>query len=181
MVSTHIEPVTVVYTWEVAEGREEDFEEWAHGITAEAARHPGHLGATWLRPEGPERRYHTVVRFTDGDRLNAWLESPERRTWIDRLEGLAREERLHTTGMETWFSLPERMVKAPPRWKMGMVTFGGVYPLSLILQTTAVPVAQGWPLPLRALVFPIILVPLLTYVIMPVLSRLLSRWLYPGQ
>jgi antibiotic biosynthesis monooxygenase (ABM) superfamily enzyme len=181
MRSSHLEPVTVVFTWEVAKGREEEFEEWAHGITTEAARYPGHLGATWLRPEGADRRYHTVVRFTDGGRLSRWLESPERDRWMERLDGLAHEDRAHTTGMETWFSLPDRSVQAPPRWKMALVTFAGVYPLALILQLTAVPATKEWPLPLRALVFPVVLVPLLTYVIMPGLSRLLRDWLYPGQ
>lgn len=181
MIRTNVEPVTVVYTWDVAKGREHDFEEWAHGITDEATRFPGHLGATWLRPEGKDRRYHTVLRFSDGDRLSAWLESPERERWMRRLEGLAEEDRTHTTGMETWFSLPDRSVPAPPRWKMALVTFAAVYPLSLLLQATAVPLAKSWPLPLRSLVFPIVLVPLLTYVIMPTLSRVLRRWLYPGQ
>lgn len=181
MVGTRVEPVTVIFSWEVAKGREDEFEEWAHGITAEASRFPGHLGATWLRPEGDDRRYHTVVRFTDGARLDDWLRSPERERWIDRLGDTAHEERLHTTGMETWFSLPERPVAAPPRWKMALVTFAGVYPISVVLQVTAVPASQQWPAPLRALVFPVILVPLLTYVIMPGLSRLLREWLYPGQ
>jgi uncharacterized protein len=181
VVSTRVDPVTVVFTWEVAKGREAEFEEWAHGITTAAARFPGHLGATWLRPEGKDRRYHTVVRFSDGARLSAWLESPERESWMDRLGDLADEDRAHTTGMETWFSLPDRSVSAPPRWKMALVTFAGVYPLSLVLQVTAVPAAEGWPVPLRACVFPVLLVPLLTYVIMPALSRLLRRWLYPSQ
>jgi antibiotic biosynthesis monooxygenase (ABM) superfamily enzyme len=34
---------------------------------------------------------------------------------------------------------------------------------------------------MRGAVFPLILVPLLTYVIMPGLSRLPRRWLYPSQ
>ncbi|MEV0208219.1 hypothetical protein AB0H97_23850 [Streptomyces sp. NPDC050788] len=39
-----------------------------------------------------------------------------------------------------------------------------------------------WPLPLRAAVFPVLLLPVLTYLVMPRLSRLLRLWLYrpPG-
>lgn len=181
MVPKHAEPVTVVFTWRVARGREPEFEEWAHDITSAATRSPGHLGSTWLRPQGADRTYHTVLRFTDSRRLAAWLDSPERQGWIDRLDGLASEERLQTTGMETWFSLPERTVHAPPRWKMSLVTFAVVYPLSLALQLTAVPLTSPWPLPLRALAFPVILVPLLTYLFMPILSRLLRRWLYSAE
>ncbi|MFI1468979.1 hypothetical protein [Streptomyces wuyuanensis] len=36
------EAVTVVHTREVAPGRGEEFEQWAHGIEAEAAAFTGH-------------------------------------------------------------------------------------------------------------------------------------------
>jgi antibiotic biosynthesis monooxygenase (ABM) superfamily enzyme len=175
------QPVTVMFTWDVEPGREAAFESWAHGVNDTASAYPGHLGATWLRAEGSRHRYYTILNFSDENRLNTWMDSDEREEWLRRVDGIATEHRHRTTGMETWFSLPDRSVHAPPRWKMALVTFAGVYPLSLILQVTAVPVAKAWPLPLRGLVFPAILVPLLTYLIMPGLSRLLRRWLYPGQ
>ncbi|MFB7224303.1 hypothetical protein [Streptomyces sp. NPDC056227] len=52
-----------------------------------------------------------------------------------------------TTGTETWFSLPEQPVTAPPKWKATLVTMLGAYPVAyginwlLGLQTTT------WPLP----------------------------------
>ncbi|MFH9011100.1 hypothetical protein ACH4C6_06950 [Streptomyces sp. NPDC017943] len=41
------------------------------------------------------------------------------------------------------------------------------------------PSTAGWPLPLRAVVFPLVLLPVLTYLVMPGLSRVLRQWLYP--
>ena len=41
-----------------------------------------------------------------------------------------------------------------------------------------VPAVLSWPLLLRASLFPLGLVPLLTFLIMPRLSRLLRQWLY---
>jgi uncharacterized protein len=173
-------PVTVVFSWDVAPGREGAFEEWAREVGRVAERFDGHLGATWFRPEGAGRRYYTVVRFTDEARLREWLDSPQRKELIGRIGGIATEHRHHTTGMETWFSLPGEAVPAPPRWKMAAVTFGAVYPLSLLIQTFLSPHTQPWPLPVRALLFPLLIVPLLTYAVMPHLSRLLRRWLYPA-
>jgi len=38
----------------------------------------------------------------------------------------------------------------------------------------------GLPLPLRALLFPLVLLTLMTFVVMPVVTRVLRRWLVPG-
>lgn len=175
---TEREPVTVVFSWDVRPGREADFEEWAHGITAAATRRPGHLGATWLRPPDQSQRYHTILRFSDADRLGAWLDSAEREQWIRKLDGVAREHRDRTSGMETWFSLPGQLGASPPKTRMVAVTLLAVYPLSLLFQWLVAPLTQTWPLPLRAFAFPLIMVPLLTYVVMPGMSRLFRRWLY---
>jgi antibiotic biosynthesis monooxygenase (ABM) superfamily enzyme len=42
-----------------------------------------------------------------------------------------------------------------------------------------VPRTAGWPLLLRPLVLAGILVPVMTWIVMPRLTRLLRRWLYP--
>jgi uncharacterized protein len=171
-------PVTVVFSWDVTPGREAAFEEWARDVGRAASRFEGHLGATWFRPEGAGRRYYTVVRFTDEARLREWLDSPRRKELIARLPGIATEHRHHTTGMETWFSLPDVAAPPPARWKMAVVTFGAVFPLSLLYQAFLVPHSQPLPLAVRALLFPVVLVPLLTYLILPRLSRLFRAWLY---
>ena len=175
-----IRPATMVVTWDVAPGREAEFETRAHDLNQAAARFPGHLGATWLRAEGTRHRYYTIVNFADEDRLRTWLRSSEREERIGRLAGIAKEHRQgDTTGLETWFSLPGEAVPSPPRWKMVLVTLVAVYPISLLLQGLA-PLTQSAPLWLRGLMFPVVMVPTLTYLVMPRLSRLLRRWLYPA-
>ncbi|MEU8341356.1 hypothetical protein SAMN05443665_1010101 [Actinomadura meyerae] len=179
MANAESEPVTVVATWDVKPGRERDFEGWAQGLHRVATGYPGHLGATWLRAEGARHRYYTVVHFADQDSLDRWLRSADRAEWLDRLTGIAEEHQLDTTGLETWFSVPGEAVPAPSKAKMIAVTFCAVYPLSLLLNAFATPLTKSWPVPLQALTFPVIVIPLLTVVIMPALSRLLRRWLYP--
>ena len=44
-----------------------------------------------------------------------------------------------------------------------------------------VPRMAGLPLPLRALAFPLVLLTLMTFVVMPVVTRVLRRWLGPRQ
>lgn len=176
--------VTAVFTWQVRPGREAQFEEWTHGVTRAASRFPGSEGVVWVRPESGHL-FHAIARFCDTERLSAWLDSPERAAWHRRISGIATEvssERQATTGMETWFSLPGTTVQSPPRWKMALTTLLAAYPLVLLLQWLVVPATASWPLPLRAALFPAVLLPSLTYLIMPWLSRLLRLWLYrrPG-
>ncbi|MET8246425.1 antibiotic biosynthesis monooxygenase [Streptomyces sp. NPDC005202] len=185
MSATHLrqgEPVTTILTWQVRPGHEEEFEEWTRRVTKAARRFPGNEGVTWLRPEHGHR-YHSMLRFSDPHRLTAWLTSKERAEWHSRIEGIATEvssARQSTTGMETWFSLPGTTVQPPPRWKMVLTTFLGAYPFTLLIQWPVTPRTTSWPLPLRAAVFPVVLLPVLTYLVMPWLSRLLRLWLYPS-
>jgi antibiotic biosynthesis monooxygenase (ABM) superfamily enzyme len=175
---TASESAAEVITWQVNPGRRADFESWAHGITTAATTRQGHLGAAWFRPDGADTWYQTVIRFTTADLLARWMDSDERAEWITLLDGIATEHVSRSTGMESWFSLPDQAVAAPPKWKMAVVSFAAIWPLSILFNGLVVPAVVSWPLLLRASLFPLGLVPLLTFLIMPRLSRLLRHWLY---
>jgi antibiotic biosynthesis monooxygenase (ABM) superfamily enzyme len=49
----------------------------------------------------------------------------------------------------------------------------------LAFQALVVPRLAGLPFPLQALSFPLVLLTLMTFVVMPVVTRLLRRWLGP--
>ena len=177
------EPVTVLYSRRVKPGREADFEAWARGIVAAARQFPGHLGASVLDAPG-SREYHILFTFADRRSLRAWLDSDERRRWLVRVGELLEADRglQQLTGLETWFKLPGSNVPTmtpPPRWKMWLVSLVAVYPLVLAFQVLVVPRMARLPLPLRALVFPLVLLTLMTFVVMPMVTRALRRWLGP--
>ena len=177
------DPVTVLYSRRVKPGREADFEAWARGIVAAARQFPGHLGASVLDAPG-SREYHILFTFADRRSLRAWLDSAERRRWLGRVGELLEADRglQQLTGLETWFKLPGSNVPTmtpPPRWKMWLVSLVAVYPLVLAFQVLVVPRMARLPLPLRALVFPLVLLTLMTFVVMPMVTRALRRWLGP--
>lgn len=64
---------------------------------------------------------------------------------------------------------------------MSIVTLIAVYPPVLVFDLLTHAWFETWPLPLRTLVLPVVLSPLLTYAVMPFLSRLLRRFLYVNQ
>jgi uncharacterized protein len=177
------DPVTVLYSRRVKPCREADFEAWARGIVAAARQFPGHLGASVLDAPG-SREYHILFSFADRRSLRAWLDSEERRRWLARVGELLEADRglQQLTGLETWFKLPGANVPTmtpPPRWKMWLVSLIAVYPMVLAFQALVVPRMARLPLPLRALLFPLVLLTLMTFVVMPMVTRALRRWLGP--
>jgi antibiotic biosynthesis monooxygenase (ABM) superfamily enzyme len=64
---------------------------------------------------------------------------------------------------------------------MTVVTFIGVFPLAMILNLTLGPAIREWPFVLSNAVFNAAVVVLLSWAVMPVVTRLLHRWLQPEQ
>ncbi|GAB3597332.1 hypothetical protein [Microbacterium tumbae] len=67
----------------------------------------------------------------------------------------------------------------PPRWKMAIVTWIGVYPIITLLLFAVGPLIIGLPTPLMTLILTVVLVSLLSFVVMPLLTRLFGPWLRP--
>jgi uncharacterized protein len=174
--------VTLVVSRDVQPGRERDYEEWEHRII-HAAVPFGSLGAAVIAPEGPTGARRIVVqRFPDEEALKRWEESEERKALLREVEQFSVAHDQQATGLETWFALPdERAIVPPPRWKMLLTTLLGAYPLVVVLSAFVLPRVEGWPLLARAALLPVVVLSLMTYVVMPQLSRLLRRWLYPPQ
>jgi antibiotic biosynthesis monooxygenase (ABM) superfamily enzyme len=61
---------------------------------------------------------------------------------------------------------------------MALVTLLGVFPTSLLLTVTVGAAVHAWPLPARSLVIAGCMVALLTWLVMPLLTRLLHCWLH---
>lgn len=178
------EGLTVVVTRRVLRGQREAFEAAMGEFIAFAMASPGHLDIQVLRPGGAGSHDYTVVdRFADPASRRAFTASSQYAAWMERLGALTEhgpnfEEAGGTAG---WFTLPEFPGAAPPpRPKMALVTFLGVYPLTSILPGLAKGVLPTWhPLALNVVVTGLI-VTLLTWVVMPLLTRLFRPWLFAG-
>ncbi len=177
-------PVTAVASRRVKPGKEQEFEEWVSGILGAAAEFPGYLGSNVVRPGDPDDdEFQVLFKFDRASNLQRWEKSDERRAWLRRVRPLIHEENVRVlTGLETWFTLPSRPGEpAPPRYKMAVVTWIAVFPLATGIFALTHPLLGGLPTVLRTLVFTIVMVTLMTYVIMPRMTRLFSFWLYPDR
>lgn len=175
--------VTAVICHVVRPGREEGYEAWFHGIAADARKFKGHLGVNTIRPQDHAHlEYVVILKFDCYDNLKTWLESDVRREWIERLQPLIEKpEALQTlTGLETWFTLSNKPMKSPPpRYKMMLVTWLGVFFTLPQLNRLLAPLLSGLPVFLSQLISTGLGVALLTYLIMPRLTQLFRKWLYP--
>lgn len=178
------ELISALFTWHVKPGREQDFEAWAHRMTATAGRFPGHLGASWLRSDHDSHEFQTVLRWSGAQQYWAWIESSERAACLRQGQQFMQHPQpvgVHATGLETWFTLPgQRTITPPPRWKMWLLTLIAVFPLALLFQMFVIPHLRGLPLVARSAALGGTLTTLMTFVVMPTLTRALRRWLYPS-
>ena len=108
--------------------------------------------------------------------------SEERADWLAKLESITldSEEVSSLTGMERWFTLPDRSVtQAPPKYKSATLLLLGLYPLVLVLGPLLQPLIGSWPSALQILVSLVVSIPLMVWIVMPQLTRLFFGWLYP--
>lgn len=173
--------VTVIYSWKVKKGKEKEFIAWLHGVASDAFNFPGHLGITTLRPPNGQGIYHSILRFDTEKHLDNWINSPQRKRWIQKLDGIATKQKTKVSGLETWFDLPS-MSTPPPKWKMVIIIAIGVYPLSLILGYYVSPHLLSLNIFIRSLLFPLIVPAALTYALVPFLTQhVFKKWLYTSK
>ncbi|CCQ72617.1 antibiotic biosynthesis monooxygenase [Magnetospira sp. QH-2] len=175
-------PVTVSVSRRVRPGREADYEAWISGVVEVARHFHGHQGVNVLRPSDKTGgRYVLIYRYDSWEHCHAWEESETRADWTAKLDELVEGEAefKRVTGLEFWFDLPEVPAAAKPSpHKMAItlmiVVFCLVYPLQLILG----PVLSPYPLWIKVALIIVIQVLLMTYVVMPRVTRIIKPWLF---
>ncbi len=178
------QPVTVVVSRRVRPGREAGYEAWLEALIAQASSMPGYLGTDVHRPPpiGP-REYTSVFRFDSLEHLQHFERSEARAAALaavgEFVEADATWRRL--TGLEFWFTPPPgTVVPQPSRWRMAVVMIAVVYGLVFSIGGLVAMVLEGAPMAVRLLVTITIEVFLMTYVLMPRLTRALAWWIYPS-
>lgn len=176
------QPVTIIAVHQVKPGKEKAFEATMSGLIKAAMTFEGHLGANVIRPtDSSDRKYHIIFKFDRIGNLHRWENSKIRHAWLMRLAELTQESLPYQilTGLETWFTLPRASGCSPPRYKMALITWLAIFPLIVGINILFGSVLNALPLLLRSLILTVVLVFLMTYVVMPRMTRLFARWLYP--
>ena len=190
----HSKPVTVIVKRIAKKDKVKEFEEWLSGISKEVSRQEGSMGIDIIKPtpnisNKSKPEYVIIFRFNTYENLDKWETSPIRHEWLQKGRKLAESDYdvQKLTGLEFWFtpyfkdeSSPMIPLQPPPRYKMVIVTI----PVISILLMTLVPQIHfltemlSIPFPIRLVIALTITVLLMTYVIMPLLTKLLKPWLF---
>ncbi|MFI7641626.1 antibiotic biosynthesis monooxygenase [Nonomuraea sp. NPDC049400] len=170
----------VLVTRPVRAGRAREFEAWLEQIRSLAARH-GSQGMAVIPPLPGSTEYAIIYRFADAEAQRAWRSAPGRATLLaasaDLAEAAPAEREL--TGLEGWFAPGDgALVRPPARWKSWLVTLIALYVLLVTITALAEPLLAPLSIPVRFAVLLPVLTALMTWSVMPRLSRLLARWLY---
>lgn len=169
----------VVFTFRARSGQEQALGRWVHRVVGAARQYEGNIAATVIGPD-QAGEYRVLHLFRDLAALESWLGSAQRAELLRAAEPLLeRPPAVLRTGLETWFRLPSDgpAILPPPRWKMWVTSVVAIYPLVVIFLAWVSPHINGWPLAVRAAVFPLVLLSLMTYLVMPNVTRLLRPWL----
>jgi uncharacterized protein len=186
----HLRPVTVIVKRIAKKNKIKEFEEWLSGISREVSRQNGSMGIDIIRPTDKELKpeYVIIFRFDNYDNLTKWENSSIRNEWLQKGKELVQSDPdvQKLTGLEFWFTpyskknLHSIPLYSPHRYKMVLVTI----PVIALLLFTLVPqihlIGESLSIPyLIRFVFAIaIMVLLMTYFIMPLLTKVLRPWLF---
>ena len=165
------------------------YENWRNGVNHELASFKGFMGLEVIPPSGGKSHgktleYHIIFRFDNYPNLQKWQESDclelklkEASEFLDSKFNIQ-----YVDGMELWYDLPKgRPVFGKPSYfKQVLVVIMTVYPLII---------GAGWLLnvffhmdglnPSIVIFFNVIIVAaLMTYPVMPYVTKLLQPWLY---
>lgn len=180
---TPTDPVTFIVSRSIRPGQEDAYQRWVKDVSAELLHFEGSIGLDIHTPaSGNPHEYCLIYRFDTYEHLNHWMESAERRAWLAKLDGLIEgDTRVEVvTGLEYWFQragiTPARM---PSRHKQALVSWLAIFPLTTLVATLLMPVIDPLPLLLRNMLVSGLVILLMTYLVMPRLTRLLAVWLYP--
>ena len=176
------EPVTVSVARKIRSGSEQAYEDWIKGVSADAAKYPGHQGVSVIRPsKSTNGEYVLIYRFDSYEHGRAWELSDHRAFWMLKLDGMAAGEATYkkVTGLEFWFDLPSVPVAAKPApHKMALILVVAVFALIYPMQLFLVPLLGDFPVWLKVLCMVVLQVLMLTYIIMPRVTRILKPWLF---
>ncbi len=174
------QPVFRIVRRRAKPGFEQAYEALIRAMFAQASQFPGYQAAELIPPETPGGEYQIIQRFATEADMARWNSSDDRATWHDRLRVVAEgdpEYRL-LNGLDAWFAptiIPA--AKPPAKWRMTVVSWLGIFPTVAVLLWFVAPLLAFLPFLLRTAIFTALVVTLMSYLVMPGLTRWMAWWL----
>jgi antibiotic biosynthesis monooxygenase (ABM) superfamily enzyme len=171
------QPVTTVLKIKYKEGFKEECLQWMLETASVAGNFDSFIKRNVCISAEAERELLNIFTFSNKECLQRWENSKERIIQTQKGEMFVEEIKQKTKLVGLEFMFPS--AKPPKRWKMLVLTVCVIF----ILLNSLVPVLQQLftllhlPILLRSLLGVVVMVSLMTFVILPCLSKVLGRWL----
>lgn len=168
---------TVVIVRVVRSGCETAFESVLNEAIPQLLKFPGHLGVLMLRPHLGGREYGAVLRFASRHNWDDFQSWSEYQSFLAKLNPFL-EEVPHVnavSGLQAWFDCSDG--RQPPIWKMAVVTWIGVCMTVGVVNWVLGPLILNWGWFSTLLFANAVVVVILTWVVMPLLTRVTQGWL----
>ena len=166
-------------TRQVKPGCEQAFEDALREFARESFREPGTTGIHLIAPvPGTDGCEYGILRSFESETASRrFYGSDVFKNWQEQVApmviGAPRHRRLH--GLEAFFR--DTKHGPPPRWKMAIVTWMGVFPSVLLWSSLLPNVLSGLPHLLVVAIVNVFVVATLAWGVMPLLTRFFAGWL----
>lgn len=173
-----MEAVTAIMTQRVRPDARDDFRRAHAEITLVMRNFEGYLSCELVEPAPPVQEEHAVVfAFASRQNLDRWLGSAERERVLDLIEPLIEGERTLNVvgGFGGWFTADPQ--QEPKRWKQAVAVLIALFPTTLTLSLLQRWFAADVPWVPALLVSNVVGIAILTWALMPLVTRILAGWL----
>ena len=178
---------SIVIEYEISGEQELLFMQWQSQLRAAVIHFKGYLNTDIFPPiKEVQDKWYIVVHFDTPANLTQWLDSDSRHNLIkfgQKNFGSYQYQKLGT-GLEGWFNQLKKtssVISRPPAWKQNFAVLFGLYP-TVMFEALLFPqlgLMNDWSLAYRVFVNNLISCSLLTWVVMPFVTKLLNFWLRP--
>lgn len=178
--SESISSVSFIIEQDIPPDKTKYFLQWQKEINQVCCQFKGYLKTeNFPSSSSKKNKWYTIIYFDSKDNLTLWLDSEERYHFVQ-----ARKNKLgfyrfigYKTGLEEWLVSK----KILPKWKQALAVLLGIYPI-VMLETilfSSWQIIASWSLSWQILVNNLISCSVLTWLVMPLVSKLFKFWLDP--
>lgn len=173
---------SVIYTVDVPVRPEalDDFRTVAKEMVGTVGRHPGHIANEVMEPaDQSSPMFSFTMHFASEATLHDWLSSDAHRSFVARIRPLTSGH-YHAqvrSSLAGW--IPAQVGRTPPHYKSAIATYCGLLPSLLTLRWALDQLGIQILGPTLALAVTLaVSCTLMTWIVMPFVTKLLAPWLY---